>query len=102
MNIYLRGTKIWFDGERHAYVVQACDNRYLICTKPYNVKHTVLYTIVDLEDEIRGYDDQALGMNYETREACVEILELLQAGCIGISHRNQVPLKIKRTEWRRT
>ncbi len=100
MNIYLLGTKIWFDGERHSYKVQACDDRYLVCTKPYNVKHTVLYIIVDLEEGVQGGDNYG-GIDYTTRENCEEVLRGLQAGDIEISYRNRVPLNIKRTEWRR-
>lgn len=100
MNIYPARTKIWFDGERHAYTVQACDDRYLICTKPYNLQHTVMHTIVDLEEEVRG-PSAARYINYETQEGCEKALEWLRIGSLGISYNDQIPLKIKRTEWTR-
>lgn len=101
MNIYPVNTKIWFDGERHAYTVQACDDRYLVCTKPYNLYKTVMYTIVDLQGEIRGADSRVFSKGYETQKDCKTALKELQTGALEISYRNQVPLKIKRTEWRR-
>jgi len=38
------GTKIWFAGEKHPYKVRARNERYLICTKPFNLRHAVLRT----------------------------------------------------------
>lgn len=46
------GDKIKFKSEKQRYIVKAKDNRYLICTKPFNLQKTVLYTIVDLDIEI--------------------------------------------------
>jgi hypothetical protein len=48
------GARIWFDGETKGYTVKAFDSRYAICTKPFNPKRTVLYTIIDFRDRIRG------------------------------------------------
>lgn len=45
--IFKRGQKIWFEGEKRPYTVRACDERFAICTKPFNLRKTVLYTIID-------------------------------------------------------
>ena len=73
------GDKIHFDGERNAYTVRACDSRYLICTKPFNPKKTVLYTIVDLQEKVRGTENLVFGMGFETDEDCQEALQRLQS-----------------------
>ena len=58
----VRGTYIWFKGERQKYTVQVSSERYLICTKPFNAKNTVLYTIVDLKEGVRGADNLIFSM----------------------------------------
>lgn len=42
------GDKVRFAEEKQAYTIQARSERYLICSKPFNPKHTVLYCVVDL------------------------------------------------------
>lgn len=75
------GDKIWFKNERQGYTVQARDERFIICTKPFNLQKTVLYTIIDLQDHIRGPDNMWCGPGYETRFECEENLK----GLNGIS-----------------
>ena len=89
------GDKISFAGERNAYTIRACDSRFLICTKPFNPKRTVLYTIVDLQEKIRGTENLIFGMGFETDEDCREALQRLQSGETEISHRNRVELLFK-------
>lgn len=43
------GDKVYIPGEKRPYTVRVRDERYIICTKPYNPKRTVLYFIIDLE-----------------------------------------------------
>ena len=51
------GMKIWFTGEVKSYTIRSCNERYLVCTKPYNFKkNTVIYTMVDLWEGVRGRD----------------------------------------------
>lgn len=91
------GDRLWFGGEKRAYTVQACDSRYLICTKPFNLQHTVLYTIVDLNEGIRGADNYwkwGGHVNYATREGCEEALKELRSGEIEISYCNRTELYI--------
>ena len=92
------GTKIWFEEDKKPYKVVVSSNRFLICTKPFNLQKTVLYTIVDLEEKIRGADNLVFSMGYESREDCLDNLVRLLDGQMGISHRNRVPLNITKIE----
>ena len=88
--------KIWFAEEKLPYTVQARNERFLVCTKPFNLKHTVLYTIVDLKYEIRGTEDLIFCMGYETKNRCEEALKRLDSGESGLS-RNSIKLNIVST-----
>jgi hypothetical protein len=92
------GQKIKFREEKQRYRVQAANRRYAICTKPFNLKHTVLYTIVDLEKDIRGTENLIFGMGAETREKCLEMLVRLAGGESEVSHRNFIWLDIEAVE----
>ena len=71
------GSKVKFREEKLRYTVQASDGRYAICTKPFNVRHTVLYTICDFQIGMRGPENLVFGMGAETREQCEEMLDRL-------------------------
>lgn len=88
------GSRVWFEGEARPYRVRARNERYLICTKPFNPKRTVLYCIIDLEEEIRGPDNMVFGMGYETDADNIERLEELASGEIEVSYRRRVPLDV--------
>jgi len=92
---YSPGEKIKFVEEKQRYTIQACDDRFLICTKPMNAKRTVLYTVVDLQEKIRGTEGLVFCVGFETRELCEEALERLASGYTEISYRNRIPLKIE-------
>lgn len=111
---YNVGDKIRFAEERNAYTVRACDDRYLICTKPFNIfPKTVVYTIVDLKEGIRGTDGYCIGpYSYYSDEDCNAFLKELQeadaarlnkaengvfvdVGAGHISYRNRIKLNIK-------
>ena len=70
--------KIWFHEEKRPYRVRARGNRYLVCTKPFNLKRTTLYCIVDLEEQIRGPEDLVFGLGAETVEDCQWMLARLE------------------------
>lgn len=88
------GQKIWFNNEKRPYTVRACDERFVVCTKPFNPQRTVLYTIIDLEQNIRGTENLIFCMGFESDEDCQEALERLQTKETEVSHRNQVYLDI--------
>lgn len=94
------GTKIWFNEGKRPYKVRARSDRYLVCTQPYNPKRTVLYTVIDLEKEIRGTENLIFGMGAETDDQCKEMIQRLEGTCSDydfqteVSHLNRVPLQI--------
>jgi len=89
------GDKIKFKNEKQRYTVQACDDRYLICTKPFNPRKTVLYTIVDLKERIRGRDDLIFCFGYETKQDCERSLRWLNSNELEISYRHRIKLDLK-------
>ena len=97
---YSKGQKIWFEEEKHPYTIRACDDRYLVCTKPFNLrKKTVMYTMVDLHENIRGTDGYAIGpYDYYNQADCDSYLKELQNGEIEISSRNRISLNIKKVK----
>lgn len=88
------GDKVYIPGEKRPYTVRVRDDRYIICTKPYNPKQTVLYFIIDLAKKWRAPDDRLLCSGYETDEQCKERLSELQCGDIELSRRRGLPLDI--------
>lgn len=92
------GDKIYFPTEKRPYKVRACDDRYIICTKPYNPKRTVLYTIIDLKENIRGTENLIFCMGFQTDELCEEALCRLIAGETEVSYRNRVELSIVKVD----
>lgn len=93
------GTKIKFEGEKQMYTVRASNIVFAICTKPMNALKTVLYTIIDWNEQIRGTENLVFGMGAETDEHCNEMLERMTQGESEISHRNNVKLKIEKIEF---
>ena len=89
-----KGDKIYIPGEKKPYKVRCRDNRYIICTKPFNIRNTVIYFIVDLERKLRGPDNMVFCFGYETDEQCFDRLSELQTGRIEVSTRRGIPLDI--------
>lgn len=94
MKEYNSGDKIYFIEEKRPYTIMACNKRFLVCTKPYNPKHTVQYTIVDLKENIRGTENLIFCMGFETKEECKDCLERLSNGETEVSYRNRIELNI--------
>ena len=88
------GDKVYIPFEDEPYEVKARDDRYIICTKPINPKHTVIYFIVDLVEKWRAPDNMIFCSGYETDEQCQKRLWELQSGKIGLSRRRGIPLDI--------
>lgn len=87
------GDKVWFQGERQGYTVRARNDRYVICTKPFNARRTVLYSVIDCELGVRGTDN-CYGIGYETQEQIDEAMRWFEKGRAEVSHRNHVYLYI--------
>lgn len=90
------GSKIKFKGEKQAYTVQASNGVYAVCTKPFNPKKTVLYTVVSFLENVRGTENLVFGFGAETREQCEEMLERLTQGETEVSHRNRIELDVEK------
>lgn len=88
------GDKIYIPSQKKPYTVKARDDRYIICTKPYNPQRTVLYFIIDLEAKRRAPDNKVFCSGYETDEQCRERLKELQSGKTELSWRRGVSLDI--------
>lgn len=88
------GDKVYVPNEKRPYRVRARDERYIICTKPFNPQKTVLYFIVDLVDKWRAPDNMIFCRGYESDEDCIERLKELQNGSIELSVRRGIPLDI--------
>ena len=100
------GTRIWFAEEKRPYRVRARGRRYLVCTKPYNPKHTVVYTVVDLEENVRGTENLIFGMGAETDQQCEDMVARLEGPghkrIFGenteVSYRNRALVNVARVE----
>lgn len=88
------GDKVYVPTEKRPYTVKARDERYIICTKPYNAQHTVFYFIIDLVEKWRAPDNMIFCRGYENTEDCLERLKELQNGKIELSRRRGIPLDI--------
>lgn len=86
------GDPVYVTGESKPYRVKCRDERFIICTKPLNLYHTVMYFIVDLENHRRGQDNMGFSFGYETQEQCEKRLKELQNGEIEVSIRRGVAL----------
>jgi hypothetical protein len=90
------GAKMWFKGEKQGYTVQASNVAFVVLTKPFNARKTVLYCIVDWERNMRGPEDLIFSRGAETREECEEMLERLTLGESEVSQRHHAPLEISK------
>lgn len=94
--IFEVGDKVKFRRDRRSFTVRACNERFAVCTKPFNLRNTTLYTVVDFEQNIRGRENLIFPMGAETDEQCCDMLSRLVQGVSAVSHRNFVELDIER------
>lgn len=92
------GDRVTFKGERMPYTIQARDKRFIVCTKPFVLQKTVIYTIVDLVENVRGPENLVFGAGFETRGQCEDAIERLN-GKGGrhpteVTYRNRVPVEV--------
>lgn len=92
---------------RTTYTVQASNRFYSVCTKPLNMikrlgggkyahEKTVLYTIIDWYNQLRGTENLMFGMGAETKKDCEEMLDRLTNAKSDISSRNWCKLDIEK------
>lgn len=96
---YAIGDRVKFKSEKRPYKIQACNENYIICTKPYNPKKTFMYVIVDFKNCIRGADNWYCKFNYANPIEAAEALKELEAGIMEVSRRNFVQLDIESIKW---
>ena len=90
------GDKIKFKSEKQRYTIKLKSDRFLICTKPFNIKKTCFYSIIDLERLVRGANDRVFNpYDYMKQEDIDKCLEDLGKGNVSVSHRNSVLLDIE-------
>jgi hypothetical protein len=97
---YCRGLKvndkIKFTSEKQKYTVKAKSDKFIICTKPFNLKKTCLYTIVDLDRLVRGPNNLVFNnYDYMVQDDINECLKDLECGEIEVSHRRSIKLDIE-------
>lgn len=96
------GSRVYFDGERMPYTIQARDERFLVCTKPFAARRTYIYSIVDLQRGERGPDNMIFGRagGYETRGDCEDALRELadERSSLEVSRRCCVPLHVTKVK----
>ena len=92
------GNRIKFVEEKQSYKIVVSNDRYVICTKPFNAKKTFIYTIVDLLAGERGPDNLIFGpaYDYDKVEEAGKGLEDLMSEKIELSRRRSCKLNI---EW---
>lgn len=71
------GAFITFAKEKRPYRVRARSGRFIVCTKPFNPKKTVLYTIIDLVENVRGPENLIFGMGAESDQDCWDMVDRL-------------------------
>lgn len=92
---FYKGMKVKFRREKQKYTVRCASKRYAICTKPFNSRNTVLYTIIDQWRNIRAPENLVFGMGAETDEQCYEMLIRLLDGESEPSYRHELHLDIE-------
>ena len=88
-------SKVWLFGEKRPYTVMARSERYMVCTKPFAARHTVLYTVIDLKEEVRGTENLIFCAGAETQALCWEMIGRLGTKT-RVSSRNRVPLRVNK------
>lgn len=97
------GDLIYFDEEKKPYKIVGRNEFFLICTKPFNLKKTFLYSIVDLSSGIRGPDNYIFSKyDYSDPIDIAMALFELRSGELGISFRHRISLNIKETKSKST
>ena len=99
-----KGDSIWFNTGKKSFRVRECNERFAICTQPFNLQpKTVIYTIIDFERNMRGMDNLVFGIyDYYSDEDCKDAMEALMKGDIEVSWKSSkhIPLDIYRIDYK--
>lgn len=90
------GDSVWFKEEVKPYIVRAISSKFAILTKPFNLRKTYFYTIIDLKDGVRSSDDRLFSDSYLTDSDCIQRLDELNRGVIKLSLKEAISCTITR------
>lgn len=85
------GDRVKVPGHHAAFVCRARNDRFAICTKPFNLKRTTLYFIIDAELGWRGPENLVFGLGAESDEDLEAMLARLAGGESSVSRKRGVP-----------
>jgi hypothetical protein len=93
-----RGDKVKLNQFKQRFTVQAASENFAILTKPFNLKKTYSYTILDFRKNLRNRDNQVFGFweDYDNKEGATIALDALEKGEIEISHKGPLPIDIEK------
>lgn len=95
-----KGSKVFFLDEKQGMTIKAINNRYAIVTKPFNAKRTVIYSMLDFQEEIKAPNNMVFNnYDYAKQEDIDQCLKDLEDGVIELSQRRKAPLNI---DWQKT
>lgn len=116
----MEGDIILFKEDKKPFKVRCANDRFVICTRKFNKRNDAdliwaevqmggfmtfssgyefsrtspIYTIIDLQENIRGTENLVFCMGFKTDDDCRNALERLSTGETEISHRNRIELNI--------
>lgn len=88
--------RVWFSSNKKSFKVRECNDRFAICTQPFNLQpKTVLYTIIDFDRNVRGEDNLIFSVyDYYSDEDCKQAMEDLINGEIEVSYKRNKNTKL--------
>jgi hypothetical protein len=91
------GDLLYLYPDKKPYKIKACNEEFAICTKPFNLQHTCLYTILDWRQGKRNRNNMIFNpydyMIQDDIEKCLRDLTDSKHIC-KISHRGIVDIEI--------
>lgn len=91
------GDKIYFSTDKKPFTVKATNEQFTILTKPFNLKQTVLYTIIDWQRGYRNRNNMLFNpYDYAIQEDIDQCLKDLcdPNSVVKVSRRGKVELDI--------
>ena len=84
-----KGDSVWFSASKKSFKVRECNDRFAICTQPFNLQpKTVIYTIIDFDRNVRGEDNLIFTVyDYYSDEDCKQAMDDLMSGEIEVSYK---------------
>jgi len=93
------GDKVYFATDKKPFTVKATNEKFTILTKPFNLRKTVFYTIIDWHQGFRNRNNMVFNpYDYSAQEDIDQCLRDLcdPESVVKISHRGKVKLDIVR------